>query len=64
MDRRIETLVARTIANTQAYLAEPGGDRNVARAGVARILAELTARAPGHPALARLSAFVAELSRL
>ena len=59
----IETLVERAIANTQAYLRTPGCDRRVARAGLERILADLTARAPGQPGLARLSAFVAELAR-
>jgi hypothetical protein len=63
LDYDIETLVERAIANTQAYLCEPGCDRRVARAGLERILADLAARAPGHSALARLSAFVADLAR-
>jgi hypothetical protein len=63
MDHDAETLIDRAIANTQAYLRAPGGDRRVARAGLERIRADLTARAPDHPALARLSDFIAELAR-
>jgi TorA maturation chaperone TorD len=63
MDHNVETLIDRAIANTPAYLRAPGGDRRVARTNLGRILADLTARAPDHPALARLSAFIAELAR-
>ena len=63
MDHDVETLIDRAIANTQTYLRAPAGDRRVARAGLERILADLTARAPGRPALARLGAFIAELAR-
>ena len=63
MDHDVETVIDRAIANTLAYLSAPGGDRRVARIGLERIRADLTARAPGHPALPRLSAFVAELAR-
>jgi hypothetical protein len=63
MNHDIEILIDRAIVNTQAYLRAPGGDRRIARAGLERILADLTARAPDHPALARLGAFVAEFAR-
>jgi hypothetical protein len=63
MNPDIESLIDRAIANTLTYLSAPGGDQRVAHAGLARIRADLTARAPGHPALSRLSAFVAELAR-
>ena len=63
MDHNVETLIDRAIANTTSYLRAPGGDRRVARTNLGRILADLTARAPDHPALARLSAFIAELAR-
>lgn len=63
MDHDLEDLIGRAIANTLAYLRAPGGDRRVARVGIERIVVDLTARAPGHPALARLSDFVAELAR-
>ena len=63
MDHDVEDLIDRAIANTQAYLRAPGGDRRVARAGLERIVVDLTARAPGHPALARLGDFIAELAR-
>jgi hypothetical protein len=63
MNHDIEVLIDRAIVDTHAYLGAPGGDRRVARAGLERILADLTARAPGRPALARLGAFIAELAR-
>ena len=63
MDHDLEGLVDRAIANTLVYLRAPGGNRRVARVGLERIVADLTARAPDHPALARLSALVAELAR-
>jgi hypothetical protein len=63
MDHDVETLIDRAIANTLAYLSAPGGDQRVARIGLERIRADLTERAPDNPALARLSAFVAELAR-
>jgi hypothetical protein len=58
----VETLIDHAIANSQVYLRAPGGVRRVARAGLERIFADLTARAPNHPALGRLSAFIAELA--
>jgi hypothetical protein len=63
MGHDIEILIDCAIINTQAYLSAPGGDRRVARVGLERIFADLTARAPDHPALARLSDFIAELAR-
>jgi hypothetical protein len=63
MDHDVETVIDRAIANTLAYLSAPGGDRRVARIGLERIRADLTARAPDNPGLARLSAFIAGLAR-
>jgi hypothetical protein len=63
MDHGVETLIDRAIANSRTYLRAPGGDWRVARVGLERILDDLTARAPDHPALARLGDFIAELAR-
>ena len=63
MDHDAETLIDRAIANTRTYLRAPGGDQRVARAGLERIRADVLARAPDSPALARLSDFIAEIER-
>ena len=63
MDCDIETLVERAIVHTLTWLRAAACDRRVARAGLERILADLAARAPGHPALARLDDFIAEFRR-
>ncbi|MGA2491370.1 MAG: hypothetical protein ABSF67_00310 [Roseiarcus sp.] len=58
MEQNVETLIEHAIANTQVYLRAPGGDRRIARTGLERILADLAERAPDHPALTRLAAFI------
>jgi hypothetical protein len=63
MEQNFENLVERAIANTRAYLRAPSGDRRMAQIGLERILADLAARAPDHPALSRLAAFVDDLRR-
>jgi hypothetical protein len=61
MEQNIDTLIERAIANTQGYLRAPDRDRRIARAGLQRILADVAARAPAHPALSRLAAFIDDL---
>jgi hypothetical protein len=63
MEQKIEDLVERAIANTRAYLRAVDGDRRMAQIGLKRILADLAVRAPDHPALSRLAAFVDDLCR-
>jgi hypothetical protein len=63
MEQNIENLIEHAIANTQVYLLAPGGDRRIARTGLERILADLAVRAPGHPALTRLAAFIDDLGK-
>ena len=64
MEHVSESLIDHAIAHTRAYLQTPGGDRRIAQAGLERILVDLAARAPGHPALLRLAAFIADLRRV
>jgi hypothetical protein len=61
MEQNIENLIEHAIANTQVYLRAPGGDRRIARIGLERILADLAERAPDHPGLIRLAAFIDDL---
>jgi hypothetical protein len=58
MEQDIETLIEHAIANTQVYVSAPGGDSGIARTGLERIFADLAGRAPDHPALTRLAAFI------
>ncbi len=63
MDEHFEALIDRAIGYTRAYLGTPGGARGSALAGLARIVADLIARAPAHPVVARLREFHDELGR-
>jgi len=62
--RQIEQIVDRTIASTSALLSEGPQSWSVAREGVERIYDDLELRFPGHPALERLKAFLADRDRL
>jgi hypothetical protein len=54
----VEAIVDRTIRHTRAILTIAPGRWGHARSGVLKIRESLAEIAPGHPALARLSAFV------
>jgi len=60
---KIDRIVERAIANTLRILTTSQQTRIVAREGIEKILKDLNLRSPGHPGLARLEAFVAELDR-
>ncbi len=59
----IDRIVERTIANTSTILETSRQAWNVAREGIEQIHDDLALRSPGHPALERLKAFIAERDR-
>jgi len=59
----IDRIVERTIAHTLTILTTSQQTRIVAREGIEKIFNDLDLRSPGHPGLARLEAFMAELDR-
>jgi hypothetical protein len=58
MDKEVETIVECTIRHTRAILTISPDRWDHARRGMLTIRDSLAARAPGHPALERLTAFV------
>jgi hypothetical protein len=58
MDKNVEAIVERTIRHTRAILAISPERWDHARSGMLKIRESLAKRAPGHPALDRLIAFV------
>ena len=61
---RIDSIADRAIAHTRALLKSDETEWSVARRGLRRIYLDLAAEAPGHPALDRLRAFIAEQDRV
>ena len=59
-----EAIVEGTILHTRAILETSPGRWSAARGGLLKIRDSLADRAPGHPALDRLDAFIAEQDRL
>jgi hypothetical protein len=59
MADEIERIVERAIEHTLALLANARAQWDVARDGLGKVHDDLALRAPGHPAVARLKAFVA-----
>jgi len=60
----IDRIVERAIEHTRTILATRRSEWGAARSGLLKIRASLVERAPGHPALDRLDAFIAERDRL
>lgn len=60
---KVDRIVERAIAHTLAILTTSQQTRIVAREGIEKIFKDLDLRSPGHPGLARLKAFMAELDR-
>ena len=60
----IDRIVERAIEHTRTILRTRRSEWSAARSGLLKIRASLAARAPGHPALDRLDAFIAEQDRL
>jgi hypothetical protein len=63
MADNIEEIVNRAIEHTLTILESSRGEWSVARKGLGRIHDDLAFAAPGHPALARLKAFIADRDR-
>ena len=59
----IDEIVGRSIRHARRMLGEGHYDWPTARRGVRTILADLEARSPNHPSLARLRAFIAANDR-
>ncbi len=59
MADRIEEIVNRAIKHTLTILDSSRGGWSAARKGLIKIHDDLAFGAPGHPALARLKAFIA-----
>ncbi len=64
MADKIAEIVDRAIEHTRAILDASRGEWSVARKGLERIRAHLANGAPEHPALDRLSAFIADQDRI
>ncbi len=60
MADRIEEIVNRAIEHTLTILEASGAAWSVARGGLEKIHDNLAFGAPGHPALGRLKAFIAD----
>jgi hypothetical protein len=63
MADKIEEIVNRAIEHTLTIVESSRGEWRVARKGLERIYDDLAVGAPGHPALARLKAFIADQDR-
>jgi hypothetical protein len=63
MDRFIEEIVRQSIRHARRMLREGVYDWPTARRALERILADLEARSPNDPSLARLRAFIASRDR-
>jgi len=63
MADKIEEIVNRAIEHTLTILETSRGEWSVARKGLERIHDDLAFAAPGHPALDRLKAFIADQDR-
>ncbi len=63
MADNIEEIVDRAIEHTLTILGTSRGEWSVARKGLERIHDDLAVAAPGHPALERLKAFIADQDR-
>jgi len=63
MADKIEEIVNRAIEHTLTILGASRGAWSVARKGLERIHDDLAFAAPGHPALARLKAFIGDQDR-
>ncbi|MGD0564359.1 MAG: hypothetical protein ABSA66_14885 [Roseiarcus sp.] len=60
MADKIEEIVNRAIEHTLTILDASRGGWSVAQAGLEKIHDDLAFRTPGHPALDRLKAFIAD----
>jgi hypothetical protein len=63
MDRFIDQIVARSIRHSRLMLRQGSYNWPVARLALRKILADLEARSPNPPSLARLRAFIASKDR-
>jgi hypothetical protein len=63
MDRFIDQIVRRSIRHARLMLRQGSYNWPVARLALRKILADLEARAPNHPSLPRLRAFIASKDR-
>ena len=63
MADKIEEIVNRAIEHTPTTLKTSRGEWSVVRKGLERIHDDLAVAAPGHPALERLKAFIANQDR-
>ena len=63
MADKIEEIVKRAIEHTRTILRTSRGQWSVARKGLEKIHDNLAFGAPGHPALDRLKAFIADQDR-
>jgi hypothetical protein len=63
MADKIEEIVNRAIEHTLTILDASRGGWSVARTGLEKIHDNLAFGAPGHPALGRLKAFIADRDR-
>jgi hypothetical protein len=63
MDRFIEQIVRRAIRHARLMLEQDSYNWPVARLALRKILADLEARAPDDPGVARLRAFIASKDR-
>jgi hypothetical protein len=59
MDRFIELIVRRSIRHARLMLRQGAYNWPTARRALRKILADLEARSPNHPSLARLRTFIA-----
>ena len=60
---KVDRTVERAIAHTLTVLTTSQQTRIVAREGIEKFFKDLDLRSPGHPGLARLKVFMAELDR-
>jgi hypothetical protein len=63
MDRFIDQIVRRSIRHAQLLLRQGSYNWPVARLALRKILSDLEARAPEHPGVTRLRAFIASKDR-
>jgi hypothetical protein len=63
MDPFIDEIVQRTIRHARRMLRQDAYDWPVARRALRKILADLEAKAPDHPSLPQLRAFIASNDR-